>query len=86
MLVAQTKRVLYVKAAVGRGVGFKGSTGMFAHFLSAREAYPDPHKHISLIAKRYVCQFLRERDQFLGGVGILAEELLADFASTHDSV
>ena len=75
-----------LKAAVGCGVGFEGPTGVFANFLGAREAFPYPHKHIGLIAKRHVCELLRERDQFLGCVGILAEELLADFASTHDVI
>ena len=50
---------------------------MFATFLCACEPFPNTCEHIGLIAQCHVCKLLRERNQFLGCLGIPTKELLA---------
>jgi len=72
-----------LNAAVRSGMGFKRAACMLANFLSAREVLPDVREHISLIAKGYVGQLLREWNQSLGGFGILSKKLFADLTRSH---
>jgi len=59
------------------------TAGMFAEILGVGETVPDTHEHVRFITDGDVREFLGEWNEFLGGFGIRAKKIFANFAPNH---